>query len=255
LDETRRLEDSPSGLNAKTERLIMGTTSFRVGAVCFTALALTIGCHRNFDWFDEAEAALGKPTGRDGTGDAMLPYKGQRTCPVSGEKLGVHGSPVPLTLKGETIYVCCSSCVEKAKEAPDGCLAKVKAERDKVAKQKPPLPDLGPFNGQIHCPVSGDVLDPETSRDLVVKGERIWVCCNDCASRARANFSRYFPRVKAERDAALAAAMAKQPLPSETPPAATSPTANGTDPNNDAEDSPPDTPTHMTPDRVKGGIE
>jgi hypothetical protein len=192
-------------------------TSFRVGAVCITSLALAVGCHRNFDWFDEAESALGKPTGHDAGGAAMAPYKGQRTCPVSGEKLGAHGSPIPVKVKGEMIYVCCASCVEKAKETPDGCLARVKAERAKTAAMKPATPDLGPFNGQTHCPVSGDELDPDTCRDLVVKGERIWVCCNDCAVRARSNFDKYFPKVKAERDAALAAAMAQQPLPDESP--------------------------------------
>src|SRR5882757_7420466 len=111
----------------------MGTTSFRVGAVCFTALALAVGCHRSFDWLDEADAALGKPSGHDVNNAAMSPYKGQRTCPISGEKLGSKGAPKPVTLKGEEIYVCCASCVAKAKEKPDGCLAHVKAERAKVA--------------------------------------------------------------------------------------------------------------------------
>jgi hypothetical protein len=194
-------------------------TSFRVGAVCIASLALAVGCHRNFDWFDEAESALGKPTGHDAKSAGMAPYKGQRTCPVSGEKLGAHGSPVPVKLKGEMIYVCCASCVEKAKDSPDACIARVKAERAKTAVMKPVAVDLGPFNGQTHCPVSGDELDPETARDLVVKKERIWVCCNDCAVRARANFDKYFPKVKAERDAALAAVMAKQPLPDEGKPA------------------------------------
>ena len=243
------------------------TTSFRIGAVCFTSLALAVGCHRNFEWSDEAESALGRPTGHDSGGAAMIPYKGQRTCPVTGEKLGSAGAPIPLKLKGDMIYVCCSSCVEKAKADADACLVKVKAERAKVIAQKPPLPDLGPYDGQTHCPVSGDELEPDgSSRDLVVKGERIWVCCNDCASHARANFARYFPKVKAERDAALAAAMAKAPMPTE----GTAPASPKADPNarmgelvntseghgpaqGDKAAPPPD--TGSTPQRVTGGIQ
>lgn len=249
----------------------MNTTSFRVGVVCVTALVLAVGCHRNFEWFDEAESALGRPTGHDAAGAAMVPYKGQRTCPVSGEKLGSAGAPVPLKLKGDWIYVCCSSCVEKAKADPDGCVAKVKAERAKYAAMKPPVLNLGPYDGQKHCPVSGDELEADgSSRDLVIRGERIFVCCNSCANRARGDFGKYLAKAKAERDAALAAAMAKEPLPSDT---TVSPASAPADPNarmhellesseghgppDAGQPAPthPDQPRHMTPERVHGGIQ
>lgn len=53
----------------------------------------------------------------------------QKTCPVTGEELGTMGTPIPVTVKGQLIYVCCQGCVEKVKASPDQFLAKVAAER------------------------------------------------------------------------------------------------------------------------------
>jgi hypothetical protein len=36
---------------------------------------------------------------------------------------------VPVTVKGETIYVCCRGCARKVERDPDGYLAKALAER------------------------------------------------------------------------------------------------------------------------------
>lgn len=60
---------------------------------------------------------------------AAAPYGGQKTCPVTGEELGSMGEPVPVTLKGKTVYVCCRGCAGKAQADPDKTLAAVQAER------------------------------------------------------------------------------------------------------------------------------
>jgi hypothetical protein len=49
----------------------------------------------------------------------------QKTCPTSGEPLGSMGVPRKLTLKGETVFVCCASCVKGAEADPDSTLKKV----------------------------------------------------------------------------------------------------------------------------------
>ena len=72
----------------------------------------------------ETEMAQQNSPVRD-TGD----YGGQKTCPVSGEVLGSMGPPVPVSVKGQTIYVCCAGCVEAVQNEPDIYLAKVMAER------------------------------------------------------------------------------------------------------------------------------
>ena len=60
---------------------------------------------------------------------AALPYGGQRTCPVTGEELGSMGRPVPVSLNGETVYVCCRGCAARAQADPDKTLAAVAAEQ------------------------------------------------------------------------------------------------------------------------------
>ena len=57
------------------------------------------------------------------------PYGGQKLCPVTDEKLGSMGPPVPMTVKGQTIYVCCAGCVAAVDKDPDLYLAKVAQER------------------------------------------------------------------------------------------------------------------------------
>ena len=56
-------------------------------------------------------------------------YGGQKTCPVTGHELGSMGAPIPVTVKGQTIYVCCRGCVAKVQRDPDTFLRKVEAER------------------------------------------------------------------------------------------------------------------------------
>ena len=58
-----------------------------------------------------------------------LPYGGQKTCPVLGDELASMGTPIPVQVKGQTIYVCCNGCVNKVKKDPDKYLKKVEAER------------------------------------------------------------------------------------------------------------------------------
>lgn len=57
------------------------------------------------------------------------PYGGQKTCPVMGDALGGMGAPIPVTVQGETVYVCCKGCVAKVQRDPDKYLAIVRAER------------------------------------------------------------------------------------------------------------------------------
>jgi hypothetical protein len=45
--------------------------------------------------------------------------KVQQTCPVTGEKLGSMGPPIPVTVAGKSIRVCCDSCVAAVKKNPN----------------------------------------------------------------------------------------------------------------------------------------
>ena len=45
--------------------------------------------------------------------------KVQQMCPVTGEPLGSMGDPIPVTVQGRTIQVCCNGCVAAVKKNPE----------------------------------------------------------------------------------------------------------------------------------------
>jgi YHS domain-containing protein len=50
----------------------------------------------------------------------------QKVCPVSGQPLGSMDKPVKVTVKGQTVFLCCPGCEEDLKKDPDKYLAKLK---------------------------------------------------------------------------------------------------------------------------------
>jgi YHS domain-containing protein len=52
----------------------------------------------------------------------------QKVCPVTGEALGSMGKPYKVTIKGQTVFLCCDGCEEAIKKDPDKYLAKLKKE-------------------------------------------------------------------------------------------------------------------------------
>ncbi|MGC1272235.1 MAG: efflux RND transporter periplasmic adaptor subunit [Planctomycetaceae bacterium] len=49
----------------------------------------------------------------------------QEDCPVTGLKLGSMGKPLPVSVAGETVYICCKGCEDKLKKSPAEYLAKL----------------------------------------------------------------------------------------------------------------------------------
>lgn len=76
-----------------------------------------------------AGSAVTASPGTAPAGSEARPYGGQKTCPVMGEELGSMGPPIPVTVNGQTIYVCCKGCASKVQRDPDTYLRKVEAER------------------------------------------------------------------------------------------------------------------------------
>lgn len=48
----------------------------------------------------------------------------QRTCPVTNELLGSHGTPLKVTIRGKDIFVCCRGCVADLKANPANYLGR-----------------------------------------------------------------------------------------------------------------------------------
>ena len=57
-------------------------------------------------------------------GDRQAATK-QRSCPVTDAALGSMGVPIKIALRGQTVFLCCKSCIGKAKRDPDGVLKKL----------------------------------------------------------------------------------------------------------------------------------
>lgn len=74
-------------------------------------------------------AAPGVATPQPGPAPAAARYGGQRTCPVMGDALGEMGEPIPVPVKGQTVFVCCKGCVAKVQRDPDKYLTMANAER------------------------------------------------------------------------------------------------------------------------------
>ncbi len=51
--------------------------------------------------------------------------KVQKYCPITELPLGSMGKPVKVTLSGQTVFLCCAGCVDKAQKNPDATLKKV----------------------------------------------------------------------------------------------------------------------------------
>jgi hypothetical protein len=49
----------------------------------------------------------------------------QKLCPVSGDHLGSMETPIKVTLKGQTVFLCCGGCKKGAEAKPDETLAKL----------------------------------------------------------------------------------------------------------------------------------
>lgn len=49
----------------------------------------------------------------------------QHFCPVSGEMLGVMGTPEKVDVNGESVWICCDGCKDKLLADPDNYLAKL----------------------------------------------------------------------------------------------------------------------------------
>jgi Cu(I)/Ag(I) efflux system membrane fusion protein len=151
----------------------------------------------------------------------------QTFCPILGTRLGAMGRPVKLTLKGETVFLCCKGCETKAraneeqtlkkvadlkvgKGAPAqgagpggdqppasttptaGLSAKAKANLDKLDPEDRKLAEA-----QRLCPMSGESLGSMGKPvKLTVKGQVVFVCCKGCMDDALADPDKTLGKVK-----------------------------------------------------------
>ena len=95
----------------------------------------------------------------------------QQICPVTGEKLGAHGSPVKAVVgeQQQEVYLCCAACAER--ELDEKFWATI--HQNFAAAQ------------QV-CPIMSKPL-PAGAKWTVVQGRLIYVCCPPCIEDIQAS--------------------------------------------------------------------
>lgn len=103
-----------------------------IAPAALLGLLAAAGCHERSP--DAAPKAADAPAAAEAGASAALAdlpaedrplAQAQRLCPVTGEPLGEMGTPVKVSLKGQTVFLCCDGCKEKAARNPDKTLAAV----------------------------------------------------------------------------------------------------------------------------------
>jgi membrane fusion protein, copper/silver efflux system len=155
----------------------------------------------------------------------------QRFCPIlPANRLGVMGTPVKVSVKGQLVFLCCSGCKEKALANPEATLAKVEAlkieaakapiESDKAAAVETKedseinaaLAELSPEDRQLAKAQRFCVVLKENRLGIMgkpfkvmVEGEPVFLCCEGCKADALANPKETVAKVRQMRGAAKSA--------------------------------------------------
>jgi Cu(I)/Ag(I) efflux system membrane fusion protein len=156
-----------------------------------------------------------------GTADRRL-AEAQKNCPVLRKnRLGSMGAPFKTTLDGQTVFLCCGSCEEKARADPRKTLAAIEELKKAramppTAKPVKPAPEPGAeatiranlgrlpeedrplAEAQKYCPITGERLgDPDMGVPVkvLVKDQPVFLCCKGCEKKALAESDRTLARV------------------------------------------------------------
>jgi multidrug efflux pump subunit AcrA (membrane-fusion protein) len=147
----------------------------------------------------------------------------QKFCPVlPANRLGSMGVPVKVMIEGQSVFLCCGGCEDKAKANPKQTLQKV----EELKKGKPGAPRLVPpaprpptaspetaeiraalaklgaedrrlAEGQRLCPITGKPLGSMgMPAKLILKGQPVFLCCAGCEDQAKDDAERTLAKVK-----------------------------------------------------------
>lgn len=97
----------------------------------------------------------------------------QEICPMTGQKLGAHGTPVKVKLGEEEVFLCCKACLEQKVDPKHW--ATIHANFAKA---------------QGICPIMKKEL-PEKAKWTIVKGHIFYVCCPPCTDKIAADPETY----------------------------------------------------------------
>lgn len=106
----------------------------------------------------------------------------QTTCPT---KMGAKiNKSLYVDHDGKRIYVCCKACVKMVKKDPKKYIKKLEDKGVTVCK------------AQATCPISGKKIDKKFYADH--DGQRVHLCCSDCATKFKKDPAKYIKKLKDE---------------------------------------------------------
>jgi len=142
----------------------------------------------------------------------------QKFCPILPKsRLGSMGTPIKLTLEGQTVFVCCAGCVKSAKDKSKETLQKVAALKRQTAsvpkpstQQDEPDPKIRAALGKLSeadrklavaqrlCPVMDDsrLGSMDVPVKVMIEGQAVFLCCEGCKDTAMEKPKETLARVK-----------------------------------------------------------
>ena len=116
----------------------------------------------------------------------------QEICPVSGQKLGEHGSPIKVKIGEEIVFLCCKGCLQ-----------------GKVNPQHWATIHANFAKAQGICPVMKHEL-PENPKLTSVEGQIVYVCCPPCTKKMAADPTAFLQKLDELYLASLQARQARR---------------------------------------------
>jgi hypothetical protein len=123
----------------------------------------------------------------------------QKYCAVqTSNRLGSMGKPIKLTIKDETVFLCCDGCEKTALKDPDKTLARVEEVRIRAALEQLDPADRKVAEEQKYCAVQtssrlGSMGPPVK---LTLKDKPVFLCCGGCIKAANKDTDKTLATVK-----------------------------------------------------------
>jgi hypothetical protein len=118
----------------------------------------------------------------------------QKFCAIQTKnRLGAMGTPIKITIKDQPVFLCCKMCVAKAQSNPDKALATVAGLKLETTIQAN-LDKLKPEDRKIAVAQKFCAIQTKnrlgsmgTPVEITLKGQPVFLCCDDCVDKAKAD--------------------------------------------------------------------
>ena len=174
--------------------------SFHLGA-CLSALLplLVAGCTATAPQPPQDKEAKIKAALAQLDPDDREAAEEQKYCAVqTNNRLGSMGKPIKLTIKDETVFLCCDGCEKAAKQDPDKTLARVEEVRIRAALEQLDPADRKLAEEQKYCAVQPESrlgsMGPPVK--LMLKDQPVFLCCGGCTKAAKKDPDKTLATVK-----------------------------------------------------------